>query len=343
MKNSKFEVVLNQLSGFQTDKEGIYLTGKKGYWSNLSKEENSNLIFEINKNGPKKAIKTKAPHLFEMIYSLKREAALELLDMNYDGICIDYGCMWGVLSVAASKRVSQVIAIDQTYDSLYFLRKRCIEENISNITCLHGDIKNIGLENIADYAIVNGVLEWVPITRNVEVSDFYKGNISISEKNINPKKIQQDFLKRVHKSLVKDGKLVLAIENRHSYQYYMGMKDPHANLMYTTFLPRFISNLVSKIFRNRPYENYIYSFKEIERLLIDSGFSDVKRYASFPNYHFPQLILDYSSEGFNYYSRYPNVNRITIKQKIAYGVEIILMKYLKLKWFSPAIIVVAKK
>ena len=320
------QIIKNLLPGSHIDDAGIVITGQEGYWSNLSREENTELIKKINEKGPRVAIQSEIPHLLDMIYSPKREAALELLDVEAGKICIDYGCMWGVLSSGAARRGLQVIAIDQTYESLYFLKKRCEKENIENISCVQGDIKNLNFKNIADYAIVNGVLEWIPVNESVEVDKYHKGNISSAKKELNPMIMQADFLNHVKESLLPGGKLVLAIENRHSYQYYMGMKDPHANLLYTTFLPRYISNFISRIFRHRPYRNYIYSFKKIKKMLLDSGFSEVKLYAAFPNYHFPELILDYSSGGFKHYQRYPNKLRITPKQKIAYAVEIVLMK-----------------
>ena len=36
--------------------------------------------------------------------------------------------MWGVLSVGMAKRGHQVISVDQTYDSLKFLKSRSFEE-----------------------------------------------------------------------------------------------------------------------------------------------------------------------------------------------------------------------
>jgi SAM-dependent methyltransferase len=337
------QITKHILPGSQIDDNGIVITGQEGYWSNLSRIENLDLINKINKKGPMAAIKAIIPDYFDMIYSPKREASLELLDMKPSSICIDFGCMWGVLSIGAAKRVSKVIAVDQTYESLYFLKKRCEAENIENISCVQGDLKSIKFNNVADYAIVNGVLEWIPITEEVEVSGYFSKRKNDKKEKIKPEVMQFEFMKNVFDSLKDDGKLVLAIENRHSYQYYIGMKDPHANLRFTTFLPRLISNWISFLIKGRPYRNYIYSFVDIKKILIETGFKKVEMYAAFPNYHFPEMILEYSSAGFKYFNRYPNDLRITKKQKLAYAVEIFLMKYLRAKWFSPAIVVVATK
>ena len=66
----------------------------KGYWSNLNYDENSLLIHELKSSNPKNAIKKLFPELYEIIFSHKREAGLELW-LSGDEICVDYGCMWG--------------------------------------------------------------------------------------------------------------------------------------------------------------------------------------------------------------------------------------------------------
>ncbi len=78
-------------------------------------------------------------------------------------------------------------------------------------------------------------------------------------------------------------------------------------------------------------------------MLRDVGFESVKLYMAFPNYHFPELILPYTHEGIKEYARYSNPERITKKQKIAYGFEFVIMKYFRMRFFAPAIVAIAKK
>ena len=327
----------------ERDLNDIYLSGNKGYWSNLSSEDNhifSNLLKQLS---TRSAVRQIIPQFEEMIFSKKREAALDLLDHVNPGICIDYGCMWGVLSVGMAKRGHQVISVDQTYESLHFLKTRANEEQLKNIHVVQDDIKNVNFNELADYALVNGVLEWVPILEEVDVTNYYKGGTTYTSKNANPKDIQIKFLKTVLKSLKDKGKMLLAIENKHSYQYYMGRKDPHANLLFTTFVPRWIANCISFLFQKKEYRNYIYSFREIKELVLKSGFRKCKLYMAFPDYHFPEMILEYSKKGVSKYRHYPNKYRLTVKQKFAYYFEFIIHKFFRRKYFSPAIILVAEK
>ena len=110
---------------------------------------------------PIDAVRNLIPELEDHIYSEKREVGLELLDIKKGDICIDYGCMWGVLSVGMAKRGGKVIAVDQTIDSLEFLNSRKNHEAYKNIFCVQDDVRKISLENSADIAVVNGVLEWI--------------------------------------------------------------------------------------------------------------------------------------------------------------------------------------
>jgi len=328
----------------QQDENMIFKSGKEGYWSNLSKQENKRFEEILDNDGAKNAVQSVIPQFEKMIYSEKREAALELLDHQKSGVCIDFGCMWGVLSAGMAKRGHEVISIDQTYQSLQFLKKRAEEDNLNNIHIVQDDIKESKFIDIADYALVNGVLEWIPVLEEVEVDKFYAKSLHSNVKESNtPDKMQEQFLETVFTSLKEGGQMMLAIENRHSHQYYMGRKDPHANLMFTTFLPRPLSNLISKIFHNKPYRNYIYSFKDMKDMVKRAGFKECETYMCFPDYHFPELIISYSNQGLLEYRKYPNENRITTKQKISYYAEYFIMRYLKAKFFAPAIIIVAKK
>lgn len=330
--------------------DGIFLSGKSGYWSNLSKKRNDEFSMLLEKMDCRTAVKSFMPQFENMIFSSKREAALELLDHNKkEGICIDYGSMWGALTVGMAKRGHHVIAVDQTYESLNFLKFRSREENLKNIYLVQDDVRAVDFKSVADYAIVNGVLEWIPETSEVVVDDYYgssnckkevaKSN-TISKK---PRDMQLAFLKNVYESLNPGGQLLLTIENKLSYEYFLGKPDPHVNLLFTTFLPRSISNLISKIFRKKDYRTYIYSFKELIKLIKESGFSELQDFCCFPMYHFPALVLPNSSKGINEYEPYEDKNRITLKAKIAFRIEVFLMKFFKARNFCPAIVIVAKK
>src|SRR3972149_11169035 len=80
--------------------ENILLGQETGYWSNLDQNENDEFIRYI-KEAPsvRDAVMAKYPQYYDVIFSPKREAGLELLELKGTECCIDYGCMWGALSL----------------------------------------------------------------------------------------------------------------------------------------------------------------------------------------------------------------------------------------------------
>ena len=62
--------------------KGIYLSGNSGYWSNLTRESNKQFNKILESNDCKTAVRKFMPRFEEMIFSPKREAALELFDHN---------------------------------------------------------------------------------------------------------------------------------------------------------------------------------------------------------------------------------------------------------------------
>ncbi len=334
---------LMSTNGYWCDPDGIYRIGRRGYWSTLSKEENERFVSLLECNSPLEVVEEVIPFSKDMIFSEKREAALELLDHSTSGVCIDYGCMWGVMSIGMAKRGHTVVAIDQTNESLLFLRHRSESEGLGNIHVVQDDLRELSFREIANYALVNGVLEWIPIAGEVYIKDYFKKMQINNSLDDDPRSMQARFLEKVYSSLVPDGQMMLAIECRNNYEYFLGKRDPHVNLLFTTFLPRFLADAISRFFSGKPYRNYIYSFTETRKLVVEAGFRDVKVYAAFPDYHFPELILPFTKAGFDQYENYSNPRRITFKQKLAYYIELFLMKVLKFKSVSPAIIIVATK
>jgi SAM-dependent methyltransferase len=333
-------------SRFERDPSGIFVSGHEGYWSNLTKEENRSLIDGLQTFGASQALLKYQGWLEGVVYSPKRGAGLELLRLKGDETCIDYGCMWGALTVPLAKRTGQVLGIDQTRESLLFLKARAKEENIENVELLCTDLRKLdAFENIADIAVVNGVLEWIPEMGPIALKNYY-GQYSEKKYQDSPYTMQKSFLKTVHQHLREGGRLYLAIENRYDFKMFLGKKDPHSNLLWTSFLPRSLANRISHFKLGRPYVNWLYSFAGIESLLKDAGFGRVELYACFPDYRFPEMIIPYDKNLSSYRSLTPfrsPEGRISLRKTIMALAERILFKKLKLKQIAPSIIAVACK
>jgi len=331
---------------YHNDKGHIYTTGSEGYWSNLDKNENQELIASLDHMTVKESIRQFQPWLSEIIFSPKRAAGLELLNLSGNESCIDYGCMWGALAIALAKRCRYVLGVDQTMDSLRLLNARIREDGIENMDLLCGDLKEIKIfDNKFDIAVVNGVLEWIPEKGRIELKKYY-GKHDSKEYSIEPGQQQLLFLQKVNKNLNEKGKLYLAIENRYDFKMFLGVNDPHANIPFASFLPRKAADILSERFLGRPYVNWLYSFKGIEALLKQAGFSKVELYMCFPDYRFPERIMSYSSslKGFRTTISLRNTKgEVTLKRNLAAAAEYIVFKILKAKFFAPSIISIAYK
>ena len=332
---------------YERNADNILCSKEAGYWSNLDEVEN-NVFIEYLKDGAsaREAVINKYPEYHDIIFSPKREAGLELLELEGDETCVDYGCMWGALTTALAKRTRFVLSVDQTLQSLIFLRRRIEDENIKNIELLCENLKMIPvLENKFDVAVVNGVLEWIPEEGKVELKRYY-GKRAEKRYSHNPQDMQIDFLKKVYRNLNAGGKLYLSIENRYDFKMFFGVRDPHANLLFTSILPRKIASFISMRKLGRPYINWLYSFSGLRSMLTNIGFNIVNLYACFPDYRFPEFISPYEQRLEGFRSTIPRRNKdgkIKAKRVAGFIVEAILFRYLKATFFAPSIIAIGRK
>ena len=99
----------------------------------------------------------------------------------------------GKYVVYASKNCKEILGVDQTMESLKFVQKRIKEEGIKNCYLLNANIRSkLNLQSQFDFAIVNGVLEWVPETSKVEVENFHSFDTSDKVNN------SEDVDKKTH-------------------------------------------------------------------------------------------------------------------------------------------------
>lgn len=317
---------------------------RKGYWSNLSKKENSELMNTLQTHSTREAVSKTMPFYEDIIFSEKRAVHLELLKLKGSEVAVDLGCMWGAITIPLAKQVSQVLGVDQTEESLKFSQARAKEEGLHNVNFLCANLREAELPaNTFDVAIVNGVLEWIPEEEEIELKDYWYGNVK-REASGNPKEMQLSFLKNIHNGLADQGKLMLSIENRYDYKMFFGTRDPHTGTLFTTIVPKKVANWISKRVKKREYRPWIYSFSEMKDLLKEAGFGDVKLYSCWPNYRYPEFITPYGEPN-TYFRPVPSKHdgRMTLKRIVANRVEWLLFKVFNIQFFAPSIIAIAEK
>jgi len=342
----KIDVRLDLQRNYSKVTEKLFVTGNEGYWSNLDRQENERLNDAVQKMDIRKAVKAEFPDLYNIIFSPKRQAGIELLNLSGSERCVDYGCMWGALTISLAKRCGYVLGVDQTLDSLRFLDKRIKDEKLDNIDLLCTDLKKLdNFRDCFDIAVVNGVLEWIAEEGAIELKNYF-GRHQPKRYTGNPGQQQLSFLKDVYKNLSINGKLYLAIENRFDFKMFFGCPDPHANLPFVSFLPRRIANWLSYIKLGRPYINWLYSFSGIKEMLSKAGFTKIDLYMCFPDYRYPERIIPYSGSLKNFNPTIALVNekgQKPLRRLLARLGEIIIFNKLRLKCLAPSVIAIAHK
>jgi len=335
-------------TNYQKNYDDIYQADVEGYWSNFNKEENKILIESLQYKSAKEALREFEPRFEDIIFSPKRQAGLEMLQLQGDEVCIDYGCMWGALTIPLALRTKLVLGVDQTMESLQFLKARLRDEGLDNVMLLRNDLRKMPLfpeEARADVAIVNGVLEWIPEVGNIELGNYF-GKHQKKKYSDHPGEQQELFLRRVYENLSEKGKLYLAIENRFDFKMFFGIKDPHSDTIFTTIAPRILANFISLKKLGRPYVNWLYSFNGINSLMKKVGFSEIDLYRCYPDYRFPESIVyyDHPTDNSRLIKSWRNEKgKITFRRTGARIIEFILKRMLKVKNLAPSIIAIGYK
>lgn len=336
----------NIISGELEKKDGIWFGSTGGYWSNLDKEESRGLVEIMKYARTDETVKIHHPELFDAIFSPKRQSGLELLNLSGEEKCVDYGCMWGALTIPLAKRCSYVLGIDQTLDSLKLLDLRLKEEQLDNVELLCADLKSLKkFRNNFDVAVVNGVLEWIAEEGDIELNKYF-GQRRFKQYTDNPRIQQLSFLKNVYQNLNANGRLYLAIENRYDFKMFFGARDPHTDLLFTSFLPRTAADWISRLNLGRPYVNWLYSFSGIKKILRQAGFSKIDLYMSFPDYRFPERIIPYKKGLRNFRPTISLKNEKGDRPLIRYlarAGEFVIFRILRLKYLAPSIIAIGYK
>lgn len=260
-------------------------------------------------------------HLMNYVTNESRAGWKYLLDIGAKSKVLDLGCGWGSTSISLSRTVAEVVAMDLTIERLVLLRERALLQGRTNIEYVcGGDTPCLPFPSeYFDAVILNGVLEWVPESRNGD-----------------PRNNQLNFLKEVARILSPTGQAYIGIENRLSYRYLMGQREDHTGLRYGALLPRRISNWYSQLVRSKPYRTYTYSIWGYKRLLKKAGFLEARFYAPIPDYRDFEHIVDLGSPVSSKFYYRPT----GIKQCI----KAVLLKHTTLaKWFCSSFCIVGGK
>jgi len=243
------------------------------YYGELPQAEMQNLLSKAKKEGWQQVLFdsfwSSHPFLYQIATDEARADWQFLLPITNDFSVLDVGAGWGTISVPLARNCRQVVAMDGTIERLQFIKIRCEQDGISNVTPIRGNILAPPFQpQQFDLIVMSGVLEWV----------------AESDLGSDPEDLQKQALKNTFNLLKPGGIFYMAIENKYGFKYFLGAEDDHTCLRNISFLSREEADRYSQIKRGKPYRTYTYSLPEYRDLLEEAGFGDMESFYPMPDY-----------------------------------------------------------
>lgn len=266
------------------------------YWCNVSRDKMRLLNHKAREmNDWQSAAKSVIPEYLGHFMSFSRADAQFLFPVTKDARILDAGSMWGGLTLPVAQYAREVIALDKTIETLTFLNIRAAQMGYQNIFAVASTLEKLPFsDNYFDLVILNGVLEWVAFRQDLILESHWNQKFSsLRSYAKDPTSMQMEVLKELRRVLKPDGHLFLAIENRIGYQYLTGYPDDHVNIRLVPFLPRMLSDIITRLKRGFSYRTYIYSHIGCANILLKSGYKRIKLFGAFSHYISPYAVIPF--------------------------------------------------
>lgn len=256
------------------------LTRNTKYYGDFNESEMDQLLKDLDNSSWEEVIYqwTKDnPWLRTIISDQTRSDFVNLLDVTQNSLVLDIGSGWGNSAIGTAKSTgASVIALDGTWHRLRFVQKRAAQEKVSTLDFVCANVLKLPFrEEIFDFAIMSGVLEWVGTS--VEKGD--------------PSELQEQALSEVCRVLKPTGQLLIGIENSHGFKYLLGAPDDHTGIKHITYLSRDAANKKMQSIRGCDYRTYTYTMDGYSQLLKRAGFNYCDFFYPIPDYKTCSYII----------------------------------------------------
>ena len=231
---------------------------------------------------------------YSVLYHLskRRENILNWYPFSKEETVLEVGAGCGAITGLLCGKLKKVTAVElsKRRSEINYARNK----NYDNLNIFVGNLNDMNFEERFDYIVLNGVLEYAIC--------FTAGD--------NP---YEDFLLKMSKFLKKDGKLIIAIENRLGLKYFSGSAEDHTSQYFLGL---------------NQYENCnavrTFSKSEMKALLKAVDFGDFEFYYPYPDYKFPvEIFTDDTLVRNEYGKKYLNFDITKLglfqEQKVAYS------------------------
>jgi len=192
------------------------------------------------------------------------------LPRGYKVLEIGSGC--GALTRYLGEKFSSVDAIEGSFLRAEATKERC--RDLKNVRVFCSNAKYINFDSAYDAATLIGVLEYAPLFLNSH----------------DAKESCLKLLYRVKAALKKEGKLIIAIENKIGLKYWSGFAEDHTGKVFDGI-------------QDYPDEPGPVTFcrQGLAKLLKAAGFSNVSFYYCFPDYKFASTIISDRGQDNDFY------------------------------------------
>lgn len=232
-----------------------YYQGKDFYTDGSIEDE----MLEMVKKGDWKDVLyagSKWPILYHL--SDMRENLLEWYPFSEDSRVLEIGSGCGALTGLLSRKTKAVTCIELSEKRSLINAYR--NQECDNVRIIIGNFQDIEIKDTYDYITLIGVWEYAGAY--VSGKDPYL-----------------EMIEKVKRYLRKDGKIIIAIENKTGLKYWNGAPEDHTGNFYSG---------LNDYTDNRRVRTF--SRQEIERILNKAGISKYNFYYPMPDYKLPETI-----------------------------------------------------
>lgn len=278
--------------------EGIPLFSEDRYWGKAPKEELETALKILEEKGWDE-FRVRYHKEFDFTFEENRADWRFVIPVLKDFQVLDTGAGMGRISIPLARAVKNVVALDQSFLRMKFLKIRAEKEGLKNIEVCVGDIFDLPFQKESfDLIVMNGFLEWVGATDRFN----------------NPREAQIASLQICRNLLKPNGYLYIGIENRFALSYLRAID--HSGLRFTSYMPRWLANIYTKLRRGKRYNTYTYTKDDYEKLLQESGFDNINFYLPYPGYNLPRIMIPYDNLNTLAYAIHSLMPSFGIKKRI---------------------------
>jgi len=273
--------------------DGIpHFVSDASYWGEIEESKLSWILEQMKTRHWREVLCTAddpdVARLFPFIANLNRVNWQYLLPSGRGRSALSIGEGMGTTVHALAANYATVVALEPVLSRVEFMRRRFIQDEIDNVRVVRAAFPDVPFApGSFDLVVFNGVVEWLPS----------------GQPSKPPTEVQLAGLRKAFGLLKPGGHVYVGIENRWSYEYFLGATDPHVLVPWVTILPRPIANWLMMRSTGRRYDAYLYGSRGYVRLLRKAGFATVEVLIAKGSYNNPEFIVPTGGVASQYFFR----------------------------------------